>query len=368
MKSNRLNRTHSVISKTAMLKSVSSKSSVFQATVGNHLHRFSMLLTVLCVFYLSGCTTEETPTSSTNQTQETSFGVVMQVDDYPLFTLNYTADYHFDSYLQTGSMPVATSFSTAAKNFACTCFSAFGGENRWLGRNYDWPEPSTYFLVFTDPPDGYASVSTVDLTFFAYDHTESPDYPVNQTTLRTLPFFPFDGINEAGVAIGMNAVPEARAPMQPDKVTIGELQLIRLVLDYAASTEEAVALIKQYNIRMEEPPIHYLIADSSGRSVIVEFNGGEMEIIENTAPWQVTTNFVISGLQNWQEAPCWRYTTTYQSLQESEGVLQENTAFYLLQKASVPTTRWSTVFDLKSGHLKLAVGRNFEKKISSAGF
>ena len=42
-----------------------------------------------------------------------------------------------------------------------------------------------------------------------------------------------DGMNEKGVAVGMNAVPNAQSPYDPSKVTIGELHLILLVLDYA---------------------------------------------------------------------------------------------------------------------------------------
>ena len=51
-------------------------------------------------------------------------------------------------------IPLYTSIHANVKNFSCTCFSACGGDIRLLGRNYDWPEQSTYFILFAKPPNG----------------------------------------------------------------------------------------------------------------------------------------------------------------------------------------------------------------------
>jgi choloylglycine hydrolase len=58
-----------------------------------------------------------------------------------------------------------------------------------------------------------------------------------------LPNFSLDGMNERGVAIGLMAIPTARSLYDPSKITIGELRVIRLILDYAAIVQEAVRLI-----------------------------------------------------------------------------------------------------------------------------
>ena len=311
-------------------------------------------------FLLYACDKESAPISSVNGTYETSYGSISQIDDYPLFKIYYTSDYKFDQFLQTGEIPFYTSNTSNSKNYSCTCFSVFSEDNRLLGRNYDWSVASSYFLVFTDPPSGYSSVSTVDMYFFDYDHDQSPDFEGNLNTIRTLPYYPFDGMNEKGVAIGMNALQQAQPPYDASKVTISELQLIRLVLDYASSTREAITLIQQYNIRMEDPPIHYLIADSSGHSVIIEFVNGKMEIMENTNPWQVTTNFIITGLDSPENAPCWRYKTACEALSINNGFLNEEETLSLLQNVSVSATRWSTVFNLKTGQIQIAMGRDFE--------
>jgi hypothetical protein len=311
-------------------------------------------------FFFISCSEDEGIVNSVGDTSETSFGTVAKIDNYPLFTLNYKADYEFDEYLQSGTFPRSLSRSSEGNNFYCTCFAALGSEDRIVGRNYDWASSSSYFLVFTNPTDAYASVSTVDLGFFEYDHNVPPDSPDNLNTLSMLPYYPFDGMNEKGVAVGMNALSYSQGPYDPTKVTIGELQLIRLVLDYAASTNEAIDLIHQYNIRMEDPPVHYLIADSSGHSAVIEFIDGEMIVMNNANLWQVTTNFVITGLEDHGSAPCWRYRGTYQTLRDNKGICSQDEAVSILINASVPSTRWSNVFNLKDGKIQIAMGRSYE--------
>ena len=320
----------------------------------NHFILITILLISISHY---GCEKEIVPFTGESQTP---YGKITQIDEYPLYKIEYTSDYEFEQFLETGNIPFYSSISSKEMNYSCTCFTAFGGEQRLFGRNYDWSNRASYFIVFANPPNAYSSISTVDLYFFNYDHNQPPNSEVNLNTVRTLPYYPFDGINEKGVAVGMNALDQAEAPYDPSKITIGELQLIRLVLDYAASTEEAISLIQQYNIRMENPPIHYLIADASGHSAVIEYINGEISILENTNPWQVTTNFIITGLDSPDDAPCWRYKNAYEMLENNNGVLSELDAFTLLQNVSVSATRWSTVFNLISGELQITVGGHFE--------
>jgi len=323
-----------------------------------HLHKIIFIF-ILIIFNIQ-CENNNNPVSSSSKIYDTPYGKVSREDDYPLYNLDYTADYNFDEYLQTGSIPDYTLNKSKKIDFCCSCFSAIGEDSRLLGRNYDWSVSSVYYVLHTHPDDAYASISTVDLSFFNYDQSESPDHQNNLQILRTLPYFPFDGINEKGVSIGMNAVPAADSPHDPSKITIGELQLIRLVLDYASSVEQSISLIQQYNVLMEIPPIHYLIADSSGQSVIIEFVNDKMEIFHNSHPYQVTTNFVITGTEVPQHSPCWRYNIAWEYLEQKMGTLSENDAFDLLHSVSVSSTRWSVVLNMKMNYVRIAMGRDFE--------
>ena len=58
------------------------------------------------------------------------------------------------------------------------------------------------------------------------------------------------------------------------------------MLDHARDVDEAVAILESHNIDFEGgPPVHYLMADATRKSVLVEFYRGEMNIFENEQPW-----------------------------------------------------------------------------------
>jgi predicted choloylglycine hydrolase len=217
-------------------------------------------------------------------------------------------------------------------------------------------------LLFTDPPDGYASVSMVDISYLGYNQEET-GWQERRDLLRA-PYWPFDGMNSAGLAVGMMAVSEADTGADPQKATLSDLQIIRLLLDNAANMEQAVELLGSYNIDFGGgPPVHYLIADSSGSSAVVEFVRGEMHVLTSQQSWQVATNFLIS-VENPQgaDSSCWRYNQAYEVLEQSEGQISESEAMRLLEDVSqggdYPTI-WSVVYNLSAATIHIAVGREY---------
>jgi hypothetical protein len=93
--------------------------------------------------------------------------------------------------------------------------------------------------------------------------------------------------------------------------------------------------------------------------VVVEFIEDRMVILGNKKPWQVTTNFIIMGLDSYENAPCNRYKNACIKLDETNGQLSNVEAFDLLQTVSVSITRWSTIFDLKTREFQIVMGRKF---------
>ena len=128
----------------------------------------------------------------------------------------------------------------------------------------------------------------------ATDAHDLADLPLDEReALLNAPFLPFDGLNEHGLAIGMAAVPPGNVPPDPGKETIGSLGIIREMLDHARDVDEALAILQSYNVDMEGgPAIHYLLADRSGRALLVEFYQGEMVVTPNEAAWHQATNFL----------------------------------------------------------------------------
>jgi uncharacterized protein YceK len=257
---------------------------------------------------LSAC-----PEHSRRETEReaATLGSLEQVDDYPLYTMRY-----YGAYSQrASSKEVRWLVSTASPPaWACSLFAALGdADDKLYGRNFDW-EYSPALLLFTDPPDGYASVSMVNIAYFGFDGDRGGtllDLPLaERRSLLDAPFLPFDGMNEHGLVVGMAAVPSGQMRPDPDKETIGSLGVIREILDHARNVDEAVAILSSYNVDMEGgPSIHYLIADQSGRSALVEFYQGEMVVIPNETDWHLATNFLCASAGASAEGECrpsWR--------------------------------------------------------------
>ena len=202
----------------------------------------------------------------------------------------------------------------------------------------------------------------VDINYLGYEKNE--DIQKNPDDLFDSPYYPFDGMNDQGVAIGMMAVPGAQPPKDQSKVTISSLYVIRLVLDYAANVQEAISLIRKYNIDFTGgPPLHYFITDSSRNSVIVEFLNNDIKIIKNTEFWQVSTNFNITGLTNeTAKSSCWRYKLTWNSLENSNGIFTEEEALDLLSSVSQSNTIWSIVYNVSASNINVVMGKKFNQK------
>jgi len=141
-------------------------------------------------------------------------------------------------------------------------------------------------------------------------------------------------MNEHGLAIGMAAVPQADTLADPSKERITSLGIIREILDHARDVDEAMDLIRDYNIDFRGgPPLHYLIADAKGRLFSLSFTGAKCISFENEQPWHSTTNFLRSSVED-PQGNCWRYDRINDRLNEKQGYLDSNAAMELLSEVA----------------------------------
>lgn len=283
------------------------------------------------------------------------------VDPHPLYTMTFYGGYSVEPAQPESARPAG------GAAWACSLFAALADPAAGLyGRNFDW-EDNPALLLFTDPPDGYASVSMVDISYLGFDRADlaALDTPAGREPLLRAPLLPFDGMNEHGLAVGMAAV-EPTAPLHDSaKPTVGSLRIIRLMLDRARDTEEALAIFSKYNIDFSGgPPIHYLIADRGGRAAVVELKDGALRITRGEGPWQAATNFYLADSTERERAGDWRYAALDAGLSRAGGTLTPEAALGLLADVAQPNTRWSIVYGVTSGEVHVAMGRRYEQVYS----
>ena len=303
--------------------------------------------------------------------------------DGAVYQINFSGDYSFDEFLSQGGASndaELISFVTRSitkgiipmhiktSSIACSAFTAdTQSGDRVFGRNYDFSATNPA-IVYTDPGEGrHASYSTIDLSFLGLDADKDVETIGQKFLTLAAPYVPLDGINDAGVACGifMSYQGEGKGTptdTQTDRPDITSTTLLRLILDYADSVEDAVALAQQYDLHDSASScFHYMVADSTGRSAILEWVGtdadhdvdgaqrqlnvlwNDTDALSDSADWQVVTNFIktpgyyddttaeMKGLD--------RYEHLAAALRETDGIVADKDAAMDLL-ASVGRRTW----------------------------
>ena len=304
--------------------------------------------------------------------------------DGAVYQINFSGDYFFDEFLSQGGASndaELISFITRSitkgiipmhiktSSIACSAFTAdTQSGDRVFGRNYDFSATNTA-IVYTDPGEGrHASYSTIDLSFLGLDADKDVE-TINQKILTlAAPYVPLDGINDAGVACGifMSYQGEGKGTptdTQTDRPDLTSTTLLRLILDYADSVEDAVALAQQYDLHDSASScFHYMVADSTGRSAILEWVGtdadhdadgaqrqlnvlwNDTDALSDSADWQVVTNFIKTpGYYDGTTAEMKgldRYEHLAAALRETDGIVADKDAAMDLL-ASVGRRTWN---------------------------
>lgn len=214
----------------------------------------------------------------------------------PVYIMDVKGDYYFDKFLKEGGasndgeliqfvvdnitkgiIPI----EIASPDIGCSSFTGVDGEgNRYFGRNYDF-STTTSMIVRTNPGEGrYASISSVDLQFLGIKDGAPLDSLMQKLICLAATYAPLDGINEAGVSCGIymsyqGKEDEVVATNQTtDKPDLTSTTMLRMILDYAGSVEEAVELVQKYDLHdSANTSFHYMVADSTGKSAILEWVG-----------------------------------------------------------------------------------------------
>lgn len=224
-------------------------------------------------------------------------------DGYDLYTMDVAYDYSLQNVIDSGitdnqtfidavlheSLPLLP-ISMKAPSFSCSAFTAQGSDGTLMGRNYDFKLDTSALLVRCSPKDGYRSIGFAALNNVAADQATS-DVKARLACL-TAPFICLDGVNEKGVSIAVLTLDSEPTNQQTDRQAIATTLAIRLVLDKAASTEEAVALLEGYDMFASSGrDYHFYITDASGDGRVIEYDPADTSRPLKATPMRAITNF-----------------------------------------------------------------------------
>ena len=314
---------------------------------------------------------------------------VKENGDTGVYEVNYAADYKLDELLASGGaateeelvqyilkimlkgLPIEVPYEIP--NLACSTFFAQTDEGGYiLGRNLD-NQTTDLAVIKTEPKDGYKSVSVVNLSFLGYSENYTPDKLLDRINILATAYFPLDGVNEKGLAVGVLQLQAPVTAQDSDKPDVGTTVAIRAMLDKCATVDEAVEFLKTVDMyAAAKGCFHFQIADSKGKSVVVSYVDNEMVVTEKKDGILAATNFYLHDVPfEYEKQGMDRYEILIDTLTENKGILTAEEGMNLLNKARITgtdpdekgrvySTQWSSIYDLTNPSLTLCADMDYE--------
>lgn len=337
-----------------------------------------LLISAFCIYY-----------ASRFKTMASIERVTDYEDGYNIYSMDVSYDYDLDRLIGRGITDTQSFINAAisealpllpveikAPSFSCSAFGiATDDGDVLMGRNYDFRKNTSAMLVYCTPSDGYKSVG-----FAALDNIGANTADASlKTKLASLaaPFVCLDGMNEKGVTIAVLTLDSEPTVQDTEKPNISTTLAIRLVLDRAATTEEAIELLRSYDmIASSNRDYHFYINDASGDGRVVEWDcHSETRELVATPVRTVTNFFTIYADKVTEAKDNGQYGHGKDRYNKIEKVFEEATgmssavawealiaASQLPQEGSVTSnTQWSIVFNNTDKTLQIVLRRHWEE-------
>jgi len=251
-------------------------------------------------------------------------------------------------------------FSVNYAVFACSAIVLKNENALFFAKNFDW----TY-------GDGYCIKNLRNVSKKAfYTQAGTPVSWVSRygsvTFNQNGKEMPYGGMNEKGLAVEMLWMEYTDYGKQEGKEYLNELEWIQYQLDNYASVDEVIEQVENRSIHPLKGKIHYILADSGGNSVVIEFMFGKVYWFKKEPnQCQAITNYTVNMSQlNYEKQGArlkgnnsshfHRYHVLQRKIDQKafeKTSLTADDAFGALNEVSIDKsgfrTFWSIVYDLK---------------------
>ena len=284
-----------------------------------------------------------------------------------LYSMEYNGNYGLDKFLEQGGAKsdeeiadFVTSYlsngfykthtESIEKDFGCSTLVATDSTGSTImGRNYDWQQ-CTAMIVHLKPENGYESISTTSLEFIGLDDSWNPNNITEKSKTLAAIYAPVDGINEKGLCIAdLVAGDNEHTNQDTDKIDITTTMSIRLILDKAATTEEAIELLKKYDMNSSiNFAHHFAISDASGKSVVVEYINNQIYVTETDV---VTNHYLTEGKKYGVgfSGSEYRYESLLSIKENANGIMEMSDLKDAMRcVSSKGTTQWTIIYNTQT--------------------
>lgn len=264
------------------------------------------------VLFTGSCSKDETEMFTAEEIEEYNFQKVelKKINDYLFEVTNndFYTRYYFNPY------SVGDEFM-GLKEWHGVCAGVRNGD--FIGRNFDWECSETPEFIVHIPADGnrHASVGICNSNMVKHSPTE--DW-LSQMLVNDISNNCFDGINDCGVcAISLvvhyadDTVATLKGTKPGSSFSLHGANVVRYVLDKAASAKEAVRLLQEANIygSLGEYSFHWMICDEKDNYLVELIDSKVVATKAEDNPIErfrkpVITNFYLFKDLSEQKVPC----------------------------------------------------------------
>ena len=295
-----------------------------------------------------------------------------------MYTVNYRHDYQLDKALESGiddersllkficdEMYFGYQADSNIEKYACSAFLTESPDGKYLGgRSFGLGGTDT-LCVYTHPSDGYASISTVstDMLNVGADNAYPTTSLEGRAALLAAPYIAVDGMNEKGLFTALLDLSMGETHMETGNRDLTVTMAVRLLIDRAATVDEAIELLRNYDIHTGHGwTQHLFVGDASGDGAVIEWHKGQMKVVKSP----ICTNFRLSSklAQDDPTGMCERFDILHDTLEKHP----ENTpgdAMDMLEAVKQEYdnnihTEWSIVYHLTDFSMDISVDMDFD--------
>lgn len=333
--------------------------------------------------------------------QAKTIASLRDVADGRLYEMTYKADYRLQDFIDADIrsqdmlrlaipqmlLAVPQEMSMESPKPACSAFQAVTPDGDVIyARNFDYHfRDSGTILLHSSPRKAYRSISLATTSFVGVDGKNLRDGKTDLSVLMGAPYMQMDGMNEKGFAISVLQLSHRCAiQREPGRHDIMTSVMMRMLLDRAATVDEALEMLQDYNYwadgeqkgRKVQSNYHYLLSDATGKTRILEYimeDGPQgrgkwvMSVIDGKA---VTNSYLSEGWKKTGHVDR-RLSTILKTMDDKGGVLTEEEAMKLLDEVHQTRdakheggTVWSVVYNLTKGTATVCVNYDYSNKYS----
>ncbi len=173
-----------------------------------------------------------------------------------------------------------------AKNlYGCTAFMLKTNQGVVTGRTMDYDQASVYNTQVYTKGQLLKSVYTLPPPKIPYSWTVVYDFITVNNVLTDPPNYlvAFEGMNKAGISISGNLAGADYPNSNPTLPTLSSDDIVRFILSLASNLDYVKTLFSSINI-ISSWQYHYIVFDSYGNSLVVEFANGKVVFHDNATP------------------------------------------------------------------------------------